>query len=167
MRRLSKHVASEPSLVHCDIMFKTVFHRVIPDTIRPLQLVSVVKFLMFILSRTKFESILLLSENLAKEKLVCSFFWNVYSSSHHCYPFFKVILKFYCAEKAAPMLATISYFVFFSSNLDSVLCITGVLMFKTSLFLSPQVLAIVIRSHIFHMHLVTFLLKDKIIHYSI
>lgn len=38
-------------------------------------------------------------------------------------------------------------------------------MFKTSLFLSPQVLAIVIRSHIFHMHLVTLLLKDKTTHY--
>lgn len=52
----------------------------------------------------------------------------------------------------------------FPLNLDSVLCLTGVLMFKTSLFLSPQVLAIVIRSHIFHMHLVTLLLKDKTTH---
>lgn len=39
--------------------------------------------------------------------------------------------------------------------------ITGVLMFNIPLFLLPQVLAIVIRSHIFHMHLVTLLLKDK------
>lgn len=53
----------------------------------------------------------------------------------------------------------------FPLHLDSVLCLTGVLMFKTSLFLSPQVLAIVIRSHIFHMHLVTLLLKDKTTHY--
>lgn len=36
-----------------------------------------------------------------------------------------------------------------------------ILKFKTSLLLSPQVLAIVIRSHIFHVHLVTLLLKDK------
>ena len=52
-------------------------------------------------------------------------------------------------------------------NLVSVLCITGILMFKISLFLLPQVLAIVIRSHIFHMHLVTLLLKDKTTHYFI
>ena len=49
----------------------------------------------------------------------------------------------------------------FPLNLVSVLGITGVLMFNIPLFLLPQVLAIVIRSHIFHMHLVTLLLKDK------
>lgn len=64
-------------------------------------------------------------------------------------------------------LSRLSYSSLFSSNLDSVLCRTGARMFKTSLFLSPQVLAIVIRSHIFHMHLVTLLLKDKTTRYSI
>ena len=129
----------------------------------------------------------------------------------------KTILKFYCVEKATPVLAPLApnnhqnYFLLyipshfllshdfshrmshdfshrmpsstvfvsiisnrlwallgpclnhlcFPLNLVSVLCITGVLMFKISLFLLPQVLAIVIRSHIFHMHLVTLLLKDK------
>lgn len=57
-----------------------------------------------------------------------------------------------------------SYSSLFSSEPRQWLC-TGILMFKTSLFLSPQVLAIVIRSHIFHMHLVTLLLKDKTTHY--
>jgi hypothetical protein len=55
----------------------------------------------------------------------------------------------------------------FPLNPDSILHITGVLTFKTSLCFSPQILAIVIRSHIFHMHLVTLLLKEKIHYFSL
>lgn len=156
-------------------------------------------------------STLLLTENLAKEKLVYPLLWNAFSSPGHGYPFFTAIFKSHCTEKAAPMLATScshshqNYFLFyvlshsllsplhtavhrelclsvstnrpwdllgpcltrlcFPLNLDSVSCLTGILMFKTSLFLSPQVLAIVIGSHIFHVHLVTLLLKDKTTHY--
>ena len=49
----------------------------------------------------------ILTKTLARGKPVYPFLWNAFSLSHHCYPFFKVTLKFYCREKATLMLAAI------------------------------------------------------------